>query len=173
MGKDVPDLAKIMSSEQIKELKDSKLLTICSFNKKTFAPAEDVKIVLEIKNIQHLQINLFKLQTINYYKKNLREFDEEMKLDGLQPSDQQHFNFANPPVQKCLKEFSFQSIKGKCGVYIIEFIGDGISSRAIIKIGRLIVIEDMNLAGHVIKIYNQDNQLCKGKNSGLYMKGIQ
>ena len=45
--------------------------------------------------------------------------------------------FKNPPHKKFVEKFSFPELTGKVGLYIVEFIGNGISSRAVIKKGSL------------------------------------
>jgi len=52
---------------------------------------------------------------------------------------------------KSIKELNFETITKKDrGVFIIELIGNGLSSRAIIKKGKLVLKEKLTVAGHAI-----------------------
>jgi hypothetical protein len=42
------------------------------------------------------------------------------------------------------------------GVFIIEFIGNGITSRAVIRKGGLSHLDKVTLTGHVITLINED-----------------
>ena len=54
-------------------------------------------------------------------------------------------------------------------MFIVEFIGNGICSRAVIKKGALSFIEIPTLAGHFINILNEDMQICKAKHTGIWL----
>ncbi len=50
-GEDVPGISGIFSSEVLKNMKDEKLMTICSYNKHFFRHGEEVKLLIELKNV--------------------------------------------------------------------------------------------------------------------------
>lgn len=74
--------------------------------------------------------------------KNFAPVNDSINLDGLIASEQTEHVFNYPPVVKTTKEFTFEKLTAKDkGVFIIEFIGNGITSRAIIRKGRLVLRE--------------------------------
>jgi len=50
----------------------------------------------------------------------------------------------------------------------MEFVGNGVSSRAIVQKGNMTFIQKMTIAGHFIFILNEKREICKGLNTGLY-----
>jgi len=44
-----------------------------------------VKIILEIKNVENLEVKVFECLTENFYLNQKREFDDHIDLDGLIP----------------------------------------------------------------------------------------
>lgn len=73
---------------------------------------------------------------------------------------------------KGLKEFTFESIsKKERGVFIIEFIGNGMTSRAIVKKGRLTLKEKLTAAGHVYQILDENLEICNGTRTGIWING--
>jgi len=102
-----------------------------------------VKLELNIKNVPELVIRVFEFNTETYYKKNLKPFDTSINLHGMVPSIQRTEKdmFKNVPKNKILsKEFVFEELKGKIGLFIIEIQGNGKMSRAIVKKGSLTLI---------------------------------
>jgi hypothetical protein len=74
LGSEEPTKDNILSSYTINELMKETKLSICDFNKEEFNINDDVELVLEIKNIQTLYVNIYEINTENYYysnKKNL------------------------------------------------------------------------------------------------------
>ena len=63
------------------------MLEFTRSNKKHFGVDEDVSLQVICKNVPRLDVKIFEFNTLTYYKKNLEEFDIDLELDGLMPSD--------------------------------------------------------------------------------------
>ena len=59
------------------------------------------------------------------------------------------------------QEFTFDELKGKVGVFIIEFFGNGKLGRVIIKKGSLTLIHKTAKGGHIAFIIDEDRNICK------------
>ena len=71
-----------------------------------------------------------------------------------------------------MHEFSFDSISTKPqGIFIVDFIGNGLSSRVVIRKGRLAYIEHQTVAGQLFTIVDEEANICKGDRTGLWVKG--
>ena len=66
----------------------SREITICDVNEHFFGPNDEVKMVIDIKNIQDLTVKVFEINTENYYLKNHGPFDNSLNLEGINPIDQ-------------------------------------------------------------------------------------
>lgn len=51
----------------------------------------------------------------------------------------------------------------RSGLFVIEFIGNGTSCRAVIRKGSLAVVSRPTATGHVAYIVDQDRKICKSK----------
>lgn len=73
--------------------------------------------------------------------------------------------------QNCKRneKFEFPELTGKIGLFIIEFVGNGRSARAVIKKGSLSLIHKSTIAGHVATIIDDNREVCKGPNTGLWL----
>ena len=69
------------------------------------------------------------------------------------------------------EKFSFPELSGKVGLFIVEFIGNGLSSRAVIKKGQLSLIHKPTIAGHLGYILDENKEVCKGPKTGVYFDG--
>ena len=55
------------------------------------------------------------------------------------------------------RTLAFPSLK-KPGVFVVELIGNGKSSRALLRKGRLRFVERTSAAGHVFRVLDEDNR---------------
>ena len=134
-GDEKPLKDKILSLNEINDLMKEIQLTICNYNKEKFEINEDIELILEIKNIQILYVNIYEINTENYYYLNGTEFNQNISLDGIVPTFEDKFNFNEKPQLLLTKKISLSKIPKKRGLYVVEFIGNGHVSRAIIQKG--------------------------------------
>jgi hypothetical protein len=61
------------------------------------------------------------------------------------------------------------------GLFIVEFIGNGLSARAVIKKGSLSLIHKPTIAGHLAYVLNENKKICRGDEgegrTGVYFDG--
>lgn len=112
---------------------------------------------------------VFEFNTETYYRKNLKPFDTTVDLDGLESSITKRYDFEYPPNYKEKVALSFPELAGKVGLFIVEFVGNGRSARAVIKKGALSLIHRSTIAGHMAYILDDNKQKCKGESTGLYV----
>lgn len=104
-----------------------------------------------------MQVRVFEIQTENYYRKNLKDIEQTLNLDGLIATRESIHNFNTKPIVKTLKKLSFEGItKTRQGIFIVEMIGNGISSRAIIRKGRLSLVEGFSHSGTKLTIIDEN-----------------
>ena len=130
-----------------------------------------MQLDVEIKNIQTLYVKIFEFNTETYYKKNLQPFNTAVNLDGLVAAEEQNVDYSYPPNKKHIERFTFPSITNKIGLFIVEFIGNGKSARAIIKKGSLSLLQKPTVAGHLAYILDHKKQICTGPRTGIWFDG--
>jgi hypothetical protein len=86
-----------------------------------------------------MQLKVFEINTESYYRRNNFEaFASDINLDGLIASlEKAHYYKKYPSHQKHVETVVLESDpqagrRSKRGLFVIEFIGNGISSRAIV-----------------------------------------
>ncbi len=135
-------------------LKERVELSFAAESRTTFGAEDDVSLVLDVKNVPTLVVRVFEINTLSYVLARGSEVDTSIDLDGLVASEEQTHQYAEPPLRRVRRTFDFPSLRGP-GVYVVEFIGGGISSRALVRKGRLRYLERVGAAGHVFTILDE------------------
>src|SRR5262249_54448397 len=122
--------ASQLPPELYRQLKDRIDIDFDPTNKTTFAADEVIRLDLHLKNVPTLLVKVFEINTLNYYRTQKREVDTDVNLDGLVANAERTHAYAEPPLRRVARRFEFPQLT-KPGVYVIDFIGAGKSSRTL------------------------------------------
>ena len=139
------------------QLKDRVDIDFAHTNKTDFAADEPVKLDLFVKNVPNLLVKVFEVNTVNFYRTQLREVDTDINLDGLVANVEQTNPYADPPLRRMPRKFEFPQLS-KPGVYVIDFIGNGKSSRALVRKGKLRPVVAPSTAGQRVTVVDDANK---------------
>ena len=137
-------------------LKERVDIDLAPINRIHFAANDPVVITVDVKNVPSLVVKVFEINALNYLLANGREVDTSVDLDGLVASIEKSHTYSEPALRRVRRDFTFPELK-KPGVYVVELIGNGRSSRALIKKGTLRYLERIGSAGHAFTILDEDN----------------
>ncbi|CAD8194852.1 unnamed protein product [Paramecium octaurelia] len=169
-GDEVTNLTEFFTNSQIKQMNNNKILNLCDNNKQYFFKGDPVTLYLELKNISNLTIKIFQINMRNFYMAKSEQLTSNICLDGFIPTEEISFTYDYPPIKKVIKEFSFESIqKSERGTFIIEFIGNGLSSKAIIEKGRLCLHETVVSAGYKYETFDENFEKLIDEKIGLWI----
>src|SRR5262249_38176133 len=129
-------------------------------NKTAFAASEPVALDLHVKNVPSLIVKVFEINTQNFYREHKREVDTDIALDGLVANTGTTHSYNDPPLRRVARKFEFPQLT-RPGVYVIDFIGAGKSSRALVRKGRLRPLVAVGTAGQRITVIDDANNLVK------------
>ncbi len=152
--------------ELFRAIKDRIDIDFAPTNKTDYAVDEPVKLELLVKNVPTLLVKVFEINTGNVYRMTQREIDTDINLDGLVANSEKSYDYPDPPLRRITRTFEFPELN-KPGVYVIDFIGRGKSSRALIRKGQLRSISSLGTAGHNIRIIDEMNAIVKGATAWL------
>ena len=141
-----------------------------STNPEFFSADDNVELELNIKNVDNLIVKIFEINTSNYYRKYEREIDTDVNLDGLVPNFEETFTYDEAPALRKKRQFKFPQIKDR-GVYVVDFIAGGKSSRALIRKGRLQISDEVTAAGQLFSIIDQAGTVVTDAN--LWISGAR
>ncbi|MCH2205497.1 MAG: hypothetical protein MK132_06475 [Lentisphaerales bacterium] len=151
----------------IQELKEKVELRLLPENKEFIRSNEEIQLSLEVKNAPNLLVKIFKLNQFNYFKANMRQLSTDLDLDGMVATQEKTFKYTQAPHIRHTETFNFD-LKDP-GAYVVEFIGNGISSRALIHKGSLRFTHEPSAAGHLFYVFDDQNNLLE--DASIYING--
>ncbi|HEY2784395.1 MAG TPA: hypothetical protein VGJ05_05410, partial [Fimbriiglobus sp.] len=154
--------------EAFRAFKDRIDIDFAATNKTRFGVAEAVKLDVAVKNVSTLIVKVFEINTPAFYKQTGREVDTDVTLDGLVANSEQTFTYADSPLRRIPRSFAFPQLN-KPGVYVIDFIGGGKSSRALVRKGRLRPLVVTGVAGQQVSCVDESNRPVK--DFGVWLGG--
>jgi hypothetical protein len=147
----------MMSPSAYQQLKNRIDLDFAYTNKKLFGTQEAVSIDLNVKNAKTLLVKVFHINAANYYRDYGREVNTDVNLDGLVANQEATHTYDDAPVRRVARHFEFDKLN-KPGIYVIDFIGNGKSSRVLVRKGKLRHLVRTSTAGHVITVLDDKNK---------------
>ena len=165
---DAEQWSAMLPPEKYLELKQRVDLDFAFTNDRLFAAADPIRMDLYVKNVPTLIVKVYEVNTFNFYQQNQREVNTDINLDGLVANTEQTFQYQEPPVRRVSRHFEFPEL-AKPGVYVIDFIGNGKNSRAVIRKGQLRYLLRASTVGHVFTVLDERNQMLK--DASLWLAG--
>lgn len=126
-------------------------------NTTDFAADQPIKLEVDVKNVPTLLVKVFEINVASYYRVRQREVDTDINLDGLVANAEQTHAYTEPPLRKVRRAYEFPKLT-RPGVYVIDFIGGGKSSRALVRKGRLKPVTATGTAGQIVTVVDEANK---------------
>ncbi|MDQ3341668.1 MAG: hypothetical protein M4D80_41485, partial [Myxococcota bacterium] len=136
------------------ELRERIELQWAVHNATRFGVTEPITLDVDVKNIGELVIKVFRVDPIAYFQLHRREVNTDLDLDGLAASHERVVKFTEPAVRRVRHRIELPEC-ARPGTYVIDLIGNGISSRAVVHKGRLRHAMRVGAAGQVVTILDE------------------
>jgi hypothetical protein len=158
----------LLSAVKYQALRDRIDLDFAYTSPTTYTADAKVSLDVDVKNVQKLIVKIYELNSENFYRQQLQAISTSINLDGLVPNHERSLEYAAAPLLRVRNKFDFPELN-KPGVYVVDFIGNGISSRALIIKGRLDFIVRTTTAGQMFQVIDSKKQIVKS--SELWIGG--
>ena len=136
------------------KLKDRVEIEFAPTQRRSFGATEPVTLAVDVKNVRKLLIKVFEINTLNYFRALERDVDASINLDGLVANEELAHEYDESALRRVRRQFDLATLQ-KPGIYVVELIGNGLSSRAVIQKGRLQTTERQGAAGHVFTVRDE------------------
>ncbi len=156
IGDEATWYAKLNPTEQ-QELKERVEVRFAPHNPHHFDAQDEVALEVEVKNVDQLLVKIYEINLLNYYRSHTQAPGTDIDLDGLVPNQQRQLSFAQPAQRRHLERIEFAEFTGR-GTWVVDLLGGGQRSRAVIQKGRLTAFERMGDAGQVFEIVNESGE---------------
>ena len=146
--------ALIDSPSLVAELEKRVELRFLPTARTRYAAGDRVELVVETKNVPTLLVKVFAVDAYRYLIDKQKQVDATIELDGIVPNHEQSYRYDDPSMRRVARTFPLPMLD-KAGTYVVEFVGNGISSRAVIHKGELRLVETPGSAGHVLRVHDE------------------
>ncbi len=163
--------ASLLSASAYQALRDRVDIDFSPVNPVYFASSDEVSLRVYLKNTPKLIVKIFELNTLNLASVQSRQPGTDLNLDGLVANAEQTHELDPIPFRRTTREFKFPELQGKRGAWIIEFIGGGKSSRALIRKGDYHLLQRLSPGGDLLTIL--DESLRPATNAVAWLDGRQ
>jgi hypothetical protein len=168
-GEECPNAKDFFTDAKLDQLFNQKELRFLESNTPFFKSGDKVEVGVSVKNVSRLTVRIFEVNTLNYVMERNDQNYETIDVSGLIPSGEYEHRYTQSPMVVHEERFHFDNIQScERGVFIVDFIGDEVSSRCVIYKGQLNLIYQGS-HGRSCVIRDHNSQLCKGKGTGLYI----
>ena len=150
--------ASMLSPAAYQALKDRVDIELAATNPTKFGVDDEVQVVADVKNVNKLLVKVYEINALNVYLATQREIGTGLELDGLVAGSEQEHVYNETPFRRVQREFTFPELTGKRGVWMIELIGGGRSSRALIRKGHLHYLSRQGVAGTVLSVLDENDR---------------
>ncbi len=145
----------LISPTAVQALRERVDLEFAATNPEHFLPTAEVSLDLYVKNVPKLSASIFEINTLNFYRSMRTQIGTDLNLDGLIANVQQAAEYAVAPIQRVPRYFLVPLLGGKRGLWMVDFFGNGKSSRALIRKGELHYVTRPSSAGTALIILDE------------------
>ncbi len=156
---DLQEWYNLLPVARYRELNERVDLEFLPDNPRFIGRRQPVVLKVALKNVDKLLVNIYELNTANFYRDNPDEITTAVDLDGLVPNVQRTLAYDLPPSRRHLEAVPLPDLVGP-GVFVVELIGNGRSSRALLRLGDLNLHQRPGAAGHVFRVYDEQGRHC-------------
>ena len=148
---------RVLGPARAAALRERVELAWCPHNPTELAADAPVALDVDVKHVDELLVKVFRIDPLAYFQHHRREVDTQLDLDGLAASHEQVLRFTEPAIRRVRRRIELASCQ-RPGTYVVDLIGNGTASRAVIRKGRLRHTMRIGAAGHVVTIFDDAGQ---------------
>jgi hypothetical protein len=149
--------ARLLSPDAYKQLKERVDIDFAVTNPQLYGPDDPVKLTAFVKNVPALLVKVYEINTVNYYRETGRPLNLAINLDGLVASSSRRVEYKEGTERRVERTFELPELKGR-GVFVVELIGNGKSSRAMVQKGYLTTLQEITPAGHAFTVLDENGK---------------
>jgi hypothetical protein len=130
-------------------------------NPRRFGADDPVALTVVVKNVAELTVKVFRVNALAYFLARGAEVDTSLDLDGMVASDARVELISAAPIRRTALRLELPGC-ARPGTYVVELIGSGKSSRALIKKGGLRPTVRVGAAGPTVRVCDDAGRALPG-----------
>lgn len=132
-------------------------VTLAPINPQYQSSDQPATLHVDIKNVDELMIRIYKVDTEAYYRAGRQPLSTAIDLDGLVANHSRAVNYDLPGLRRHRQRIDLPEITGR-GVWVVDLLGGGRRSRALIRRGDLRYGMTTGAAGHRLHVLREDDK---------------
>ncbi len=149
------DWTGLLGGAAFQSLKERTDVDFPADNPEFFRLGDAVKFDVWLKNVPELAVNVYELNALNAFLAEGRPLNTDINLDGVVPKVERTMKGAGNPFARRRVSVELPEIKGKRGVWLVELIGGGRSSRALVRVGNWRTLQRTGPAGVEVTVIDE------------------
>ena len=146
--------AALLGPSRLAALRDRVDLELTARNPSRVPADAAVALEVDIKNVPQLVVKTYRIDAVAYFLARRAAVDTTIDLDGLVASDEQVLRSDLPAIRRERRTIALPGC-ARPGTYVIELIGGGKSSRALIHKGSLRHTVRVGVAGPTLRVLDE------------------
>lgn len=146
--------AAVLGPAGLAALRDRVDIELTVRNPARLAADAPVELEVDLKNVPQLAIKTYRIDAVAHFLARRAEVDTTIDLDGMVASDEQILRSDLPAIRRERRKIALPGC-ARPGTYVIELIGNGKSSRALIRKGALRHTVRVGVAGPTVRVLDE------------------
>ncbi|MCC7062535.1 MAG: hypothetical protein IT456_07000, partial [Planctomycetes bacterium] len=121
---------------------------------RTYAATDRVTLEVDTKNTPKLLVRVFALDAFRWLTETGHAIDTSINLDGLTATQELEVPCPEAPIRRVRRRFELPRLD-QPGTYLVECVGNGVRSRAVIHKGELRCTQRPVAAGHALRVFDE------------------
>lgn len=152
-----PELhASRLSPAEYKALREEVRIGFTPTAQQLFSSKDEVSLPLDLKNTPNLLIRIYALDE----KFSSEHHGATVDLDGLVPHHSRSLSFSQAPAVLHRENIALPELSG-AGNWIVEFVSDRISARALVRKGNITPYISRTATGQMVQLFDESAQPVK------------
>ncbi|GAA5482930.1 hypothetical protein [Haloferula sargassicola] len=165
-GADPERWGKRLEPSEFADLRDRTLIEFAPGRPDVFDAESAVSLRLDLKNTPELHIRIHELDLPGILRRHGRQPEVDLDLAGLVAHHTRTLVFEQPPLVLHREKIDLPELAGP-GAWIVEFVSEGHSSRALIRKGSLVPYLEPSASGQVLRIFDEHGETVTGSSLTL------
>ncbi|MEO6593400.1 MAG: hypothetical protein ABIP94_01455 [Planctomycetota bacterium] len=140
--------------QQLAQIDKRVEITFPKTQRTLYGSGDAVTLEVDTKNVPTLLLKVFAIDSYRYHTEMQREVSATIALDGVVANSEQTFTYSEPPRRRVRRTFELPMLR-EPGTYVVELVGNGISSRAVVHKGNLRYVERTSAGGQLFRVYDE------------------
>ena len=129
------------------------------YNPHQLSANDPVQIDVGLKNIDELTVRIYAINTLAHFRESSSKISASIDLDGLVANHERKLKYNLPADRRHIERIDLPELQGR-GVWVIDLLGGGQRSRAVIRKGDLIALNRSTDAGQVFQVVDENGKIC-------------